>query len=37
MRIRQCLYVPLDALIDTRLGLLKRKWPDKFKEVDSSF
>ena len=34
MRIRQCLYVPLDALIDTRLGLLKRKWPDKFKEVD---
>lgn len=34
MRIRQCLYIPLDALIDTRLGLLKQKWPEKFKTVD---
>lgn len=34
MRVRQCVYIPLDALVDTRLGLLKLKWPEKFLEVD---
>lgn len=34
MKLRQCIYIPLDALVDTRLGLLRQKWPEQFEKVD---
>lgn len=34
MSVRQNLYLELDSLIDTTLGMLYTKWPDKYQALD---